>query len=107
VLIRAVPEIVHDEGFQLNTKKTRFSAITTRQVVTGIVVNKHLNIRRETFDELKAIIHACAKPEDLRLHDPAFRASLLGRLDWVEQVNPRRGQKLKNLLFAALHKSGI
>jgi RNA-directed DNA polymerase len=107
VLIRAVPEIVHDEGFQLNTKKTRFSAITTRQVVTGIVVNKHLNIRRETFDELKAIIHACAKPEDLRLHDPAFRASLLGRLDWVEQLNPPRGQKLKNLLFAALHKSGI
>jgi hypothetical protein len=107
LLMRAVPEIVRDEGFHLNTKKTRVNTSTTRQVVTGIVVNQHLNIRRQTFDELKAIIHACAKPEDLRLNDPTFRASLLGRLDWVEQVNPLRGRKLMELLTKALSRSGL
>lgn len=104
ILLRAVPEIVREEGFQLNAVKTRINKLSTRQLVTGIVVNKHLNVNRETFDELKAIIHACSKTDDVRLNDPKFRVSLLGRLDWVERVNPNRGQKLKDLLIKAMCK---
>ncbi|MBS8229246.1 RNA-directed DNA polymerase [Vannielia litorea] len=101
-LLRAVPEIVADEGFRLNPAKTRINARTSRQTVTGIVVNQHLNLRRETFDELKAIIHACGKPEDTRLTDAAFQAQLIGRLDWAARLNPPRGRKLKALLAKAL-----
>jgi hypothetical protein len=50
---------------------------------------------------VKAVIHACAKPDDTRLKEPSFKASLLGKIDWVETVNPKRGQKLRQLLSQA------
>lgn len=103
-VLDAVPGIVRDEGFALNPAKTRVQMASGRQSVTGIVVNSHLNISREVFDELKAIIHACARPTDPRLTDPAFCASLVGRLDWVARLNPRRGAKLRRLLDAALEQ---
>lgn len=102
VLLRAIPNIVQEEGFAINPGKTRISSATSRQTVTGLVVNQHLNIDRRTFDTLKATIHACGKPDDTRLADPVFRSSLIGKLDWVERVNPGRGRKLKMLLLKAL-----
>ncbi len=107
VLLRAVPGIVIEEGFCLNSAKTRVRPFTARQEVTGIGVNAHLNVSRSQYDQLKAVIHACGKPADLRLHDPAFRASLIGQLDWVERLNPRRGQKLQTLLAVAAAKQGL
>lgn len=106
-LLRVVPRIVVGEGFRLNPAKTRVRPSTARQEVTGIGVNAHLNISRAQYDQLKAVIHACGKPADLRLHDPAFRASLIGQLDWVERLNPRRGHKLQTLLAAAASKQGL
>lgn len=100
-LLRIVPQIVRDEGFAINQAKTRLMSTTSRQMVTGVVVNEHLNIDRKLFDHLKAVIHACGKTDDTRLLDPAFRASLFGRIEWVETVNPRRGQKLRRLLAIA------
>ncbi len=102
VLLRAVPAIIEEEGFVLNPAKTRLASKAARQSVTGIVVNEHLNIDRSTYDTLKAVIHACGKPDDDRLHDPAFCASLIGRLDWCERVNSGRGKKLKTLLSKSI-----
>lgn len=101
---RVVPSIVADEGFHLNLAKTRMMSSKSRQIVTGIVVNEHLNVDRKAFDRLKAIIHACGKPDDLRFGDPTFRNSLLGQIGWVETINPRRGQKLRVLLATAMSK---
>lgn len=102
ILLRVVPQIIKNEGFQPNSAKTRIMSKTSRQVVTGIVVNHHLNVPRKAFDQLKAIIHACGKADDLRIDDPVFRTSLLGKIGWVEAVNPRRGQKLLELLSTAI-----
>ena len=101
-LLRAVPGIVADEGFELNQTKTRIMSATSRQMVTGIVVNDHLNIDRREFDRLKAIIHACGRPGDTRLADPVFRSALLGKIAWVEAVNSQRGQKLLTLLSLSI-----
>lgn len=100
-LLRIVPQIVRDEGFAINQAKTRLMSNTSRQTVTGVVVNEHLNIDRKLFDNLKAVIHACGKTDDRRLLDATFRASLSGKIDWVETVNPRRGRKLRHLLSIA------
>lgn len=71
-------------------------------MVTGAVVNSHVNLSRRKFDRLKAVIHACGKPGDTRLEDPGFQRRLMGQLDWACQVNPQRGAKLKHLLIKAL-----
>jgi hypothetical protein len=72
-----------------------------RQTVTGVVVNRHLNLNRTEFDRLKAVIHACGGPEDPRLADERFRAALLRKIAWAESINPARGAKLRGLLAAA------
>ncbi|MGI9511387.1 MAG: hypothetical protein ACR2OL_00670 [Anderseniella sp.] len=105
-MLRAVPDIVEDEGFQLNSTKTRIMLDTSRQVVTGVVVNRRLNVPRKAFDRLKAVIPACGRPDDARLNDPVLRTSLIGQIDWLEGGNPQRGQKLLRLLDKATAKQG-
>jgi len=101
ILLRVVPQIVKDEGFILNRRKTRIMRHTSRQIVTGVIVNQHLNISRKYFDQLKATIHACNKQDDHRLKDTDFMLSLMGKINWVESINPSRGLKLRKLLFSA------
>ena len=101
-------EIAEDEGFTLNGAKTRVQRQGTRQIVTGLVVNQHLNLRRGAFDRLKATLHNC------RLHGPEsqnrdgkrdFMAHLDGRIAWVEAINLRRGSRLR-AIFEQIDWSG-
>ncbi|WP_341365449.1 reverse transcriptase family protein [Yoonia sp. BS5-3] len=100
-LLHLVPQILIDEGFVMQAGKKRLMSQATRQLVTGIVVNQHVNTPRKVFDQLKAVIHACGQPDDLRLQDTAFLSRLLGQIGWVETVNPSRGHKLRRLLERA------
>jgi hypothetical protein len=92
-----IAEIAADEGFRVNAGKTRVMGHGTRQTVTGVVVNAHPNVPREEYDRLKAILHRA------RLDGPAGLdpAHLLGRIAWVESLNPARGSKLR-ARFAAV-----
>jgi RNA-directed DNA polymerase len=96
----AVESITHDEGFLLNSRKTRVLRRGGCQRITGIVVNDHTNVPRPAYDELKAILYNCHKngPDAQNragLRD--FRAHLEGRVAWVEQVNALRGQRLRRI----------
>lgn len=93
-----VAVIAAEEGFELNFRKSRFMRRGVRQQIAGVVVNVCPNVRRTTYDELKAILHNCAR------HGPAsqnrearadFRAHLLGRIGHVRVLNPGRGEKLR------------
>ena len=88
----AIAEIARAEGFRVNAAKTRVMGRGRRQTVTGIVVNAHPNIPRSEYDVLKATLHRATldgPPADL---DPTV---LLGRIAWVEALNPTRGAKLR------------
>lgn len=102
ILVRAVPEIARSEGFCLNPRKTRANTAAQRQTVTGLTVNAHVNIPRDAYDRLKAILHHLASHDEPRRHDPAFMARLQGQIAWVEAANPIRGEKLRARLSAAL-----
>ena len=94
--VSAVAAIARDEGFVINHAKTRIMPQSTRQRVTGLTVNRHVNLARSDFDRLKAILTNCARhgPENQnRDGHPTFRAHLDGRVGWAEQVNPHRGAK--------------
>jgi RNA-directed DNA polymerase len=98
-----VDEITRTEGFAVNGDKTRIMGRATRQQVTGIVVNCHLNIPRKTYDALKAILHNCVRcgpKEQNREGLPDFRAHLDGRISWVEALNPQRGAWLRAMFNA-------
>jgi len=97
---KAVEAILEEEGFRLNAAKTRIMPSTSRQRVTGIVVNAHCNTGRAEFDALKAMLHNCARngpASQNRENVPDFRAHLQGKIAWVAQINPARGAKLWRL----------
>jgi RNA-directed DNA polymerase len=96
----SVGAIVLEEGFQLNYRKTRRMRKSTRQLATGIVINQATNIRRSDFDVLKAILTNCVRTGPCaqnRDSSPNFQSHLLGRIQWIKQLNPNRGDKLMQI----------
>ncbi|MEM9138377.1 MAG: reverse transcriptase family protein [Pseudomonadota bacterium] len=96
-ILEVIAEIVADCGFRLNPAKTRIQRSGGRQMVTGIVVNSHLNVPRDAYDRLKATVHNCLRhgPDaQNRAGHPDFRAHLEGRIAWIAALNPRRAAKL-------------
>jgi hypothetical protein len=98
-----VAAIALEEGFRVNTRKTRMMRAGVRQQVTGIVINRHPNIARTDFDKLKAVLTNCARlgPQSQnREGRPDYRAFLGGKVAYVSMVNPARGAKLQRLFNA-------
>jgi hypothetical protein len=92
-----VGAIAREEGFVLNHRKTRMMRRGVRQVVAGVVVNERPNVRREAFDELKAILtnsvrHGATSQNRAGVAD--FRGHLAGRVAQVAAVHAGRGEKL-------------
>jgi RNA-directed DNA polymerase len=97
-LVAGVTAIAADEGLRVQPDKTRVQRAHQRQLVTGIVVNARPNLARRDFDELKALLHNAIRfgPESQnRDRHPDFRAHLLGRIGWLQQLNPDRAARLR------------
>ena len=50
--------IICENGFEINNKKTSLRGTGNRQIVTGIVVNHKINVKREYVRELRSILHS-------------------------------------------------
>ncbi|MTW12582.1 RNA-directed DNA polymerase [Pseudoduganella eburnea] len=95
-----VAAIALEEGFRINTRKTRVMRKGTRQEVAGVVVNSHPNLARGEYDLLKAILTNCVRhgPASQNRHrHPSFRAHLAGRISYVKMLNANRAVKLQRL----------
>ena len=89
--------IALEEGFEVNTHKTRIMPQSVTQRAAGVVINQKTNAPRVLYDQLKAVIHNCIKhgpDEQNRTGIPEWRAHLMGRIAHVEMLNPERGSKL-------------
>ncbi len=98
--------IVYEEGFELQHRKTRIMRRSVRQKLCGIVVNDRLNIDRREYDRLKAILTNCIRYGfDAQNRDrlPDFVAHLQGRVAYMSQLNPARGERLLGLLKSAVY----
>ena len=97
-LLEAVEEIVRDEGFRLNARKTGVMPRAGRQSLGGLVVNERPKVARHQVDVLKAILHNCRVhgPSTQNRDDvPGFEEHLRGRIAWVAQHDPVRGARLQ------------
>ena len=103
-----VAAIALEEGFRINTRKTRLMRQGTRQQVTGVVVNAHPNIARDEYEKLKAILTNCVRhcpASQNRDNHPNFHAYLDGRISYVKMVNAHRAAKLRRLLDGVCWKN--
>ena len=81
----------------MNWLKTSVRRAGQRQRLAGVVVNERPNVDRRQYDVLKATVHNAVRqgPESQnRAGHPAFRDHLRGRIAWVSQLNPARGERL-------------
>jgi hypothetical protein len=92
--------VLMEEGFVVHHRKTRLMRPGVRQHLAGLVINERLNVSRRDFDCLKAILTNCVRhgPErQNRDAHPTFRSHLDGRIAFVEQVNPAKGSRLREI----------
>lgn len=103
-LTTRVAAIAADEGFRLHDEKTRTMPARHRQRIVGVVVNATPGVARCDYDDLRALLHNCARTGPAvqnRAGHPAFREHLQGRIAWVSTGRPARAAKLREL-FAAI-----
>jgi len=95
---KMVEQIADDQGFQINHNKTYTSTKSQQQSLVGIVVNKQPNIRRDDYDQIKAILHNCIKKgassQNIGKHKN-FKEHLRGKIAYIASINPSKAQKLK------------
>ena len=113
----AISEIISSEGFSINVDKFRVSAKGGRKIVTGLVVNEKVNVKRSWLNGLESKIYAIEKfglakiasstfadekRSDIaerklirRLHGKVSYLSMIrGRGDWVVADIAQRFNKL-------------
>ncbi|MCL9998894.1 MAG: retron Ec67 family RNA-directed DNA polymerase/endonuclease [Erythrobacter sp.] len=105
---------VKSAGFVINPTKTRLSSHDSRQLVTGLVVNKKVAIPRETYKASRAAVHAMLRNKDwfLPRFTDSYRwnctdespttdqlAALEGRLSYLFQISDRSDDREVNPKF--------
>lgn len=87
-----------EEGFEVQTRKTRLMRKSVSQHAAGLILNQKANIPRREYETLKAILHNCVRfgsaGQNRQAH-PHFREHLLGRISHLATVNPDRADKLR------------
>lgn len=95
-----VAAIAMEEGFKVNTRKTRIMRASVRQRLAGIIINRHPNLSRPDYDRLKAALHNCVihGPDGQNHGNHAdFRSHLAGKIAYVQMLSPARASRLQKL----------
>lgn len=57
IQVKNIILIIEQNNFKINKKKYRYYYRNTRQLVTGLVVNEKINVKREYYKRLRAILY--------------------------------------------------
>lgn len=96
-LLGLTKHIIQEEGFDLHPDKLHVMHKNRRQEVTGIVVNKKLNVNRRNVRKFKALIFQIEKDGIEGKHwgqGANLLDSILGFAQFYASVNPEKGKPL-------------
>jgi retron EC67 protein len=81
-------EVIISSGFEINPKKTRLSNNMQRQEVTGLVVNKKINVKREHIKNTRAMAFQLYKDGAFEIDKkPGTINQLTGRFAFIFQID--------------------
>ena len=86
--------LVMHSGFQINPTKTRMQYRTSRQDVTGLVVNRRINIRQEYRHTVRAMVHRLLKTGSFEAYaatDPSGTLAIEKRPGTLNQLHGMLG----------------
>jgi len=95
-----VGAILMEEGFAVHFRKTRIMRQGVRQHLGGLVLNQGVNVMRPDFELLKAMLTNCVRfgpASQNRDQHAYFRAHLVGRVSYMEAINPTKGRRLRSI----------
>lgn len=107
--------LIEKHGFEINTKKVRVNSHKDRQSVTGLVVNKFVNIPRDYIREVRIMLYAWEKFGEDSAHttyharhsarqksgtnpEPPFRAILGGKISYIKSIRGGKDPVYRKLL---------
>lgn len=108
-IICELKKIIESENFEVNPAKTRVRTFMQRQEVTGLIVNKKLNVKREYLQKVRAMINNWEKggisfaTSQFKKHQPInkinydFKEVLLGHLSFLKLIKGADNLVVQNL----------
>lgn len=86
--IKEISAVISKAGFTINEKKTRLLYRDSRQEVTGLVVNKKINVNRIYVRKTKAMAHQLYTTGEFTIDGvPASTKQLEGRFSFINQLD--------------------
>lgn len=113
--------VIEENGFQINSKKTRLQVKQQRQEVTGLTVNKYPNVERRYVKQIRAMLHAWKKYgiestaqnyyenhagekySSPQVHRPPFQKVVFGKINFVGMVKGKNNPVYLGLLREFIH----
>jgi RNA-directed DNA polymerase len=95
-VMKRTRSIVAHEGLEVHEQKTRVLRKSQHQEVTGVVVNKKLNVDRDTLKRFRATLHHIEKDGLAGKRwgsSPDVLAAIEGFAHYVAMVNSEKGEK--------------
>ncbi|MCU6793729.1 retron St85 family RNA-directed DNA polymerase [Paenibacillus sp. WQ 127069] len=95
---KVIEKIIEDEGFIVNEKKTRYQKQIGRQIVTGLIVNKHVSVPIQRKRYLRQQIYYCKRYgvsshlKYINSKKSNFKQYLYGLAYFVKMVEKERGE---------------
>jgi RNA-directed DNA polymerase len=93
-LIQESRSIITQEGFTVNSDKTKILGNSVQKIVTGIIVNRQLNLSRKTLKAFRATLYQIEQ-EGLSGkkwgNSTDLIAAITGFANYVAMVNPSKG----------------
>ena len=104
-ILWSAQQIVEDEGFTLHPDKVRVMRKGNKQEVTGIIVNDKMGVDRKTLRKFRALLHQIEQNgiEGKKWGNGHILNTIQGYANFVAQVKPEQGAKLKKQVQAILH----
>ncbi|MDK0694568.1 retron Ec67 family RNA-directed DNA polymerase/endonuclease [Clostridium perfringens] len=96
-------EIEH-AGFKLNTTKTRLQYNTSRQEVTGLVVNKKINVKKSYYKTTRAMANTLYRTGQFTIDNNSGTINQLeGRFSFINQIDKYNNSLIKKKDFFNLN----
>lgn len=86
--LKEIDIVISKSGFKINNEKTRLQYKDSKQMVTGLVVNKKVNVNNLYFRDTKAMAHSLyTKGEFFIDKESATVAQLEGRFSFINYID--------------------
>ncbi|RIW11107.1 retron Ec67 family RNA-directed DNA polymerase/endonuclease [Veillonella parvula] len=101
--IKELRVLLENSGFEINENKTRLEYYSSRQEVTGLTVNKKINVSRKFIKQTRAMVDQLLKTDSFKI-DGAIgtEEKLEGRLAFINQLDWYNNE----LEFESIKKKG-